>query len=78
MAASQVARLLAYLERHGSITRLEAVRELGIMNLWSRVADLEKLGFVIGREDGVRVPTRDGETTVTRYTLVSCPERVAA
>ena len=72
---SQPGRLLAYLERHGSITRLEAARDLGIMNLWSRVSDLERLGCVIQREDGVRVQDRfGGKCIVTRYTLISGPE----
>ena len=76
---SQPARLLNYLERHGSITRLEAARELGIMNLWSRVSDLERLGCVVRREDGVKVPDRFGkQCAVTRYTLICGPEQVAA
>jgi hypothetical protein len=67
--ASQPARLLAYLEQHNSITRLEAFNELGIANLWCRVSDLERLGHFIERED-VKVPNRLGQTvTVTEYTL---------
>lgn len=76
---SQPARLLVYLETHGSITRLEAARDLGIMNLWSRVSDLERLGCVVQREDGVKVQDRFGkQCAVTRYTLISGPEKVAA
>ena len=67
--ASQPARLLAYLEQHNSITRLEAFNELGIANLWTRITDLERLGHFIERED-VRVPNRLGqEVIVTKYSL---------
>lgn len=33
--------LLAYLKKHHFITRYEAFIELGITNLWARVAELE-------------------------------------
>jgi hypothetical protein len=66
---TQKSRLLSYLTQHGSITRLEGFTELGIANLWIRVSEIEALGWVISRER-VQVPTRDGHTYVTRYTLV--------
>ena len=80
MTTTQNGRLLAYLEAHPQgITRLEAARDLGIMNLWCRVSEIEALGYVIGREDGVEVPDRFGKTCrVTRYRLISVPDRVAA
>jgi hypothetical protein len=34
--------LLAYLKKHHFITRWDAAIKLGIMNLWARVAELEK------------------------------------
>ena len=72
---SQPSRLLVYLQQHKSVTRLEAANELGIMNLWCRITDIEKLGWVIGRET-ISVPTRDGHTHVTRYTLIAEPKPV--
>ena len=75
---SQPARLLNYLQQHKSITRLEAATHLGIMNLWARIADLEELEFVIQHEEQVEVVDRFGKKCrVTRYTLISEPERVA-
>lgn len=74
----QPARLLAYLQAHGSITRLEAMQQLGIMNLWSRIADLEKLDYLIDHQDGVEVQDRYGnKCRVTKYVLVSEPESLA-
>lgn len=69
---TQNARLISYLTQHGSITRLEGFTELGIANLWIRVSEIEALGWVISR-DRVQVPTRDGHTYVTRYTLLAEP-----
>lgn len=69
---SQTARLLSYLEQHPEgITRLEAARDLGIMNLWCRVSEIERLGYIFERQDGVEVPDRFGKTCrVTRYKLL--------
>ena len=80
MTSTQNGRLLNWLETHrDGITRLEAARDLGIMNLWCRVSEIEALGYVIGREDGVEVPDRFGKVCrVTRYTLVSIPDSIAA
>lgn len=44
---SQNERIIDYIERFGSITQLEALRDLGIMRLASRCSDLKKLGYPI-------------------------------
>ena len=41
---TQNQRILDYLDSHGSITQLEALNELGIMRLASRISDLRKRG----------------------------------
>ena len=57
----------AYLDQHGSITRLQAASELGIMNLWQRISEIEPT-YPIRREDNVKVPDRRGKIChVTRY-----------
>lgn len=68
MPAPQTIETLAYLKRHGSITPLEALRELGVMRLGARIYDLREAGHSIEREM-VEVPTRDGTTRVARYRL---------
>lgn len=62
--------LLNWLEKHDEgITRLEAMRDLGIMNLWARIAELEQRGVCIFHSP-VEVPARNGKTArVVRYTL---------
>jgi predicted ArsR family transcriptional regulator len=43
---TQKDRVLAYIRSEGSITALEAVRELGILQLSARLVELEKEGYV--------------------------------
>jgi len=40
-------RILDYISVFGSITQLEALRDLGVMRLASRVSDLRSLGYPI-------------------------------
>ncbi len=44
---SQNERIIDYIERFGSITQLEALRDLGVMRLASRVSDLKRQGYPI-------------------------------
>lgn len=44
---TQNERILAYIDRVGSITQREALNELGVARLASRVNDLRKLGHPI-------------------------------
>lgn len=46
----QVRDLLTYLERHGSVTPLEALSELGIYRLAARVSDLKAAGYGVTSE----------------------------
>ena len=42
---NQRERVLDYMERHGSITSLEAVNDLGVMELPRRICDLKERGI---------------------------------
>lgn len=44
---TQNQRILDYIEQFGSITQLEALRDLGVMRLASRISDLKRLGYPI-------------------------------
>lgn len=50
MKETQCSKILDYMEREGSITPLDALREFGCMRLASRITDLRKAGFVIHKE----------------------------
>lgn len=66
---TQAERVLDYMQHFGSITPLEAMRDLGIMRLASRITDLRRAGYAIVREM-VEVINRYGQKTrVARYSL---------
>ena len=67
--ATQTERILKYIEEFGSITQMDALRDLGVMRLASRISDLKKQGVPIRSEIEV-VKNRFGETChIKRYSL---------
>lgn len=64
---TQVDVLLDYLEKHGSITGLECITELGIMNYKGRIHDLRKLGHDIETVYETKVNARGEVKTYARY-----------
>ena len=66
---TQAERVLAYIAEHGSVTQFEALKDLGVMRLASRVSELRKNGHKI-ESRMVKVENRYGETCrVKRYSL---------
>lgn len=66
---SQKQRILKYLQDYGSITQLEALQNLGIMRLASRMSELKKEGYCITKEI-VSAKNRYGETVwFARYKM---------
>lgn len=67
---TQNQRVIEYLKQFGSITQLEALRDLGIMRLASRISDLKRQGYIISAERG-KGKNRYGEpTSFAVYKLV--------
>lgn len=69
MKATQTERVLVYIEEFGSITQLEALKDLGVMRLASRISDLKRQGYPItsSRE---AVKNRYGESCyIKRYSI---------
>ena len=67
--ATQTERILDYIDEFGSITQLEALRDLGIMRLASRISDIKKQGYLIKSEIET-VKNRFGESShIKRYSL---------
>ena len=64
---TQEQRVLDYIDEHGSITLLQAITDIGVLSLSSRISSLTKQGYpIVGKM--VKVPNRFGETcTVKRY-----------
>lgn len=66
---TQNQRLIEYLKLNKSITQLEALTELGIFRLASRINDLKNMGYTISGEM-TEVTNRFGEKVrVKRYFL---------
>mgnify|MGYP002524542024 CR=1 FL=1 len=66
---TQTERIVQYLSDNGSITAAEAMTELGIYRLASRIHDLRKAGYAINRRI-VSDVNRYGEPVhYTRYSL---------
>lgn len=67
--ATQTQRVLDYIDEFGSITQLDALRELGVMRLASRISDLKRQGVPIVSEIEA-VKNRYGENCyIKRYSL---------
>ena len=67
MKITQCEMIEDYLDEWGSITPLEAMRDLGIMRLASRIAEMKKQGHKI-KSEMVSVATRNGgRTHIARY-----------
>lgn len=66
---TQNERIIDYIDRYGSITQFEAMNDLGVMRLASRISDLRKRGLQIEAKTEA-VKNRHGETChVKRYRL---------
>lgn len=57
----QTERILKYINDFGSITSLQAMQDLGVMRLASRITDLKQAGYEIDSEY-VHSKNRYGET----------------
>jgi hypothetical protein len=66
---TQNTRIIEYIKQFGSITQYDALRDLGVMRLASRISDLRKQGVNIVSET-ILVKNRFNETCyIKRYTL---------
>lgn len=67
---TQNQRILDYIKQFGSITQLEALKDLGVMRLASRISDLKRQGYnIVSEIDSVN--NRFGEKCyIKRYSLV--------
>lgn len=71
MKIKQEQRILDYINQFGSITALDALRDLGVMRLASRASDLRRKGVpIVGKIE--TITNRYGETChIKRYYLKS-------
>lgn len=69
MKVTQSQRVLNYIEEFGSITQLEALRDLGVMRLASRISDLRRMGVRIESTVETVKNRFDEKTYIKRYRL---------
>ena len=70
MRATQCERIIQYMNDFGSITQLDAIRDLGITRLSGRIFDLKNAGYNI-KSEIVYGKNRYGETThFSKYQIV--------
>jgi hypothetical protein len=70
---TQSQRVLEYIRETGSITQLEALKELGVMRLASRISDLKREGYnIISKPEAV--VNRYGEKTYIKRYSEGCAE----
>lgn len=66
---SQSERILQFIKEKGSITRLQAANEIGAFELFARIVELEREGYLFLKEP-IKVKNRYGDTVrVMRYSL---------
>ena len=67
---SQCEKIIAYMQRYGSITQLQAYVDIGCVRLPSRIHDLKRRGYAIHREM-IKVKNRDDEyVPIAKYSLM--------
>lgn len=66
---TQCERVLQYMRDFGSITPLDAMRDLAVMRLASRVSDLRKMGYDIKKESRTEKNRYGQSTTFASYSL---------
>ena len=70
MKSTQTQKVLQYMKDFGSITQFEAFRDLGIMRLAARIADLRRLGYVIESVIETGKNRYEETTRYSRYFLI--------
>lgn len=64
---TQEEKVLKFIREHGSITSLQAFRQLGITRLSAKIFNLRERYAI--KDEYIKVRTRDGYTYVKKYFL---------
>jgi len=69
--STQCDRVLEYMKTHDGITQMDALNEIGVWRLASRISDLRRIGYIISKSM-VSVKNRYGEKCrIAKYRLES-------
>lgn len=67
---TQCDRIVAYMKEHGSITQYDALLDLGVMRLASRISELKKRGVSIQSRMKTVLNRYNEKCQVAEYSLV--------
>ena len=66
---TQTEKIIEYIQETGSITPLDALKEIGCMRLASRMCDIKKMGYAVNKKMETAT-NRNGERVMyARYTI---------
>jgi hypothetical protein len=66
---TQVQLIIEYMGEFGSITPLEAIRDIGCYRLSARIADIKKMGYPVKTELVAVTNRRGKKSNIARYSL---------
>lgn len=66
---TQTEKIIEYIQENGSITPLDALKEIGCVRLASRMCDIKKMGYAVNKKMETAT-NRNGERVMyARYTI---------
>lgn len=66
---TQNERIIEYIHKFGSITQLQALQDLGVMRLASRMSDLKRLGYPVISQKEIATNRFGEKTPIARYSF---------
>lgn len=66
---TQRERIISYINEFGSITALEAVRDLGVLQLSARLVELERSGYRFAKKQESSLNRYGEKVYYTRYSI---------
>ena len=67
---TQCEKILQYIAENGSITQLEALREIGCMRLASRMCDIKKMGYAVTKTMEVSKNRNGNPVHFAKYSII--------
>lgn len=68
---SQAEKIREYIEKYGSITPLEALKEIGCMRLAARIEEIERQGMALEHKNEYATNREGKKVRFTRYCKVT-------
>jgi len=66
---TQVRKMIAFADEHGSITNFDAVYKLGILSPARRICDMKKLGYIVEKSWEDIIDSNGAKKRIVRYKI---------